>query len=402
MTLLAALVLPTVVFAEIQTFTATHTYILGDHDSKDDARQRCLLEAKRNILEQAGVYIESESEVKNFDLTKDKITSFAAAVMQIKDTKEEVGFQQGHMTMTLKLTAQVDLVEVRKQLAARQVDAAVREDVTVQKERLKYLEAQFEAMQREIQQTPGRTPVPPPTRNLSTAEMQRLRTRADQGDADAQSHLGALYLLGRGVQQDDVQAAKWSDKAAAQGDADGQFLLGLLYSLGRGVPEDYAQAAQWYQKAAAQGNAQAQGRLGTLYDFGLGVPQDYVQARQWYQKAATQGLAAAQFHLGVLYLTGGGVPQDYVQASKWFEKAAAQGNAEAQWALGNQYSRGMGVPQDNVLSYMWYSLAVQGNLNSKYSINERLDRLKKIMTPAQISEAQRLASRCQTQQFTDC
>ena len=132
------------------------------------------------------------------------------------------------------------------------------------------------------------------------------------------------------------------------------------------------------------------------------IPQDYVQARQWYQKAATQGLAAAQFHLGVLYLTGGGVPQDYVQASKWFEKAAAQGNAEAQWALGNQYSRGMGVPQDNVLSYMWYSLAVQGNLNSKYSINERLDRLKKIMTPAQISEAQRLASRCQTQQFTDC
>jgi hypothetical protein len=36
MTLLAALVLPTVAFAEIQTFTSTHTYILGDHDSKDD------------------------------------------------------------------------------------------------------------------------------------------------------------------------------------------------------------------------------------------------------------------------------------------------------------------------------------------------------------------------------
>jgi hypothetical protein len=78
--LLAALVLPTAAFAEVQTFTATHTYILVDHDSKDDARQRCLLETKRKILEQAGVYIESASEVKNFDLTKDKITSFAAAV----------------------------------------------------------------------------------------------------------------------------------------------------------------------------------------------------------------------------------------------------------------------------------------------------------------------------------
>ena len=34
--LLTALILPTVAFAEVQTFTATHTYILDDHDSKED------------------------------------------------------------------------------------------------------------------------------------------------------------------------------------------------------------------------------------------------------------------------------------------------------------------------------------------------------------------------------
>jgi hypothetical protein len=202
--LLAVLVLPTDVFAEVQTFTATHTYILGDHDSKDDARQRCLLEAKRKILEQAGVYIESASEVKNFDLTKDTITSFAAAVMQVKDAKEEFGFQQGHMTLTLKLTAQVDLVEVRKQLAARQLDAGVREDVAVQKERMKHLEAQLEAMQRQMRQAPGRTPIPP-TPDLSTAGMQQLRTYAVQGEAVAQVLLGMLYIQGRGVPQGTVK-----------------------------------------------------------------------------------------------------------------------------------------------------------------------------------------------------
>ena len=146
---LTALILPTVALAEVQTFTATHTYILGDHDSKDDARQRCLLETKRKILEQAGVYVESASEVKDLQLTKDKITSFAAAVMQVKDTKEEVGFQQGHMTMMLTLKADVDLAEVRKQLAVRQLDADVRDDVATQKERLKRLEAQLEAMQQQ-------------------------------------------------------------------------------------------------------------------------------------------------------------------------------------------------------------------------------------------------------------
>jgi len=36
MTILATLVFPIVALAEVQTFTATHIYILGDHDSKDD------------------------------------------------------------------------------------------------------------------------------------------------------------------------------------------------------------------------------------------------------------------------------------------------------------------------------------------------------------------------------
>jgi TPR repeat protein len=226
----AFLAAPLVASAEVRTFTATHTYILGDHDSKDDARQRCLLEAKRKILEQAGVYIESASEVQNFDLTKDKITSFAAAVMQVKDTTEEVGFQQGHMKMTLTLKADVDLAEVCKHLATRQADEGVRDTVAAQQERLKRLEAQLEAMQKQQQdgQAPGRTPVPPPI-DISAEDLQLLHTQVAQGDAYA------------------------------------QFNLGLLYHLGQGVPQDYGKARQWWERAAAQGDAMAQNNLGSIY-----------------------------------------------------------------------------------------------------------------------------------------
>jgi|CXWL01.1.fsa_nt_gi TPR repeat protein len=462
--LLTALISPALSFAEVQTFTATHTYILGDHDSKDDARQRCLLEAKRKILEQAGVYIESASEVKNFDLTKDKITSFAAAVMQVKDTKEEVSFQQGHMTMTLKLTAQVDLTEVRKQLAARQFDAGVREDMAAQKERLQYLEAQLEGMQKQQQvgQAPDRGPASPLS-DIPSPNLQRLKAQADQGDAGAQVKLGYiydfgqgvpqdyaaargwyqkaaaqgiaaaqfklgfLYAEGQGVPQDYAQAAKWYQKAAAQGEAIVQFSLGALYAEGKGVPQDYAQAAKWYEKAAAQGYANAQiylgmayykgegvpqdyaqaakwfqkaapqghvavqYTLGALYFMGKGVPQDYAKARLWYEKAAAQGNDMAQLKLGTLYEEGQGVPQDYAQAAKWYQKAAAQGNVNAQVSLGEAYSMGKGVPQDNVLSYMWYSLAVHGDPDSRQSTNESLEGLQKIMTPAQVAEAQKLA-----------
>ena len=364
--LLTALVFPRVASAEIQTFTATHTYILGDHDSKDDARQRCLLEAKRKVLEQAGVYIESASEVKNFDLTKDKITSFAAAVMQVKDTKEEVSFQQGHMTMTLKLTAQVDLEEVRKQLAARQLDAGVRDTVTSQQERLKRLEAQIEEMQRQMKEAPGQTPAPP-TSDISAAGVQTLHRLAAQGDAVAQSILAALYFLGNGV------------------------------------PQDYVQAARWYEKAAAQGNAAGQVRLGKLYDNGRGVPQDSVQARQWYHKAAAQGNALAQLQLGMLYDIGQGVPHDYVQARAWYEKAAAQGNAVAQYALGTLCEFGNGVPQDDVRAYMWYSLAAANSTGEiQESAADNRDKVVHRMTSAQVAEAQKLAIRCQAQHFKGC
>jgi hypothetical protein len=38
-TLLASLILPKGALSEVQTITATHKYILGDNDSRNDARQ---------------------------------------------------------------------------------------------------------------------------------------------------------------------------------------------------------------------------------------------------------------------------------------------------------------------------------------------------------------------------
>jgi len=423
--LLAALVLPPVVFAETQTITATHTYILGAHDSKDDARQRCVLEAKRKILEQVGIYIESAAEGKNFDPTKEMITSIAAAVMQVKATKEKVGSQQGHKSLTLRLTAQVDLAEVRKQLAARQLDVGMREDVAAaQKERLKHLEAQFVAMLKQQQggQSSGHAPASPPN-DISIDDVQRLHERAARGDASAQVelglrygvgdaaqgvaqaqfNLGMLYRDGQGVSQDYAKAGRWYEQAAAQGHAEAQGKLGMLYRDGQGVPQDYTKARQWFEKAVAQGVAQAQSNLGLLYYRGQGVPQDDAMARQCFEKAAAQGDATAQYMLGSLYYRGDGVPQDDATARQWFEQAAAQDDATAQYMLGSLYYRGNGVPQDDRRAYMWFSLAAAhatGELQ-KMSVDNR-DKVVRAMTPAQIAEAERLAQQCQAQQFKGC
>lgn len=116
---------------------------------------------------------------------------------------------------------------------------------------------------------------------------------------------------------------------AEQGDADAQSKLGWMYLKGQGVPQDYAQAAAWYRKAADQGEEMAQFLLGSLYFKALGVPQDYAQAAGWWRKAADQGETMAQFFLGSMYYYGWGVPQDYAHSYMWYNLAAAQDNKQA-------------------------------------------------------------------------
>jgi TPR repeat protein len=132
----------------------------------------------------------------------------------------------------------------------------------------------------------------------------------------------------------------------------------------------------------------AQFNLGQLYLKGHGVPQDYVLARQWFEKAADQGRAEAQTSLGTMYLTGHGVPQDYQQALFWFRLAANQGNPMAYTKLGLMYERGNGVTQDVVLAHKWYILgAASGDTLGA----EHRDALAKLMTPAQLFQAQQRA-----------
>jgi len=112
------------------------------------------------------------------------------------------------------------------------------------------------------------------------------------------------------------------------------------------------------KRMAEAGDPAAQHKLGFMYANGRGVTQDEAAAVSWYRKAADQGYANAQSNLGVMYANGQGVPQDYVQAHKWFNLGSARATA-----------------------------ADDRDRNAK-----NRDEVAAAMTPAQIAEAQRLAS----------
>ena len=89
-----------------------------------------------------------------------------------------------------------------------------------------------------------------------------------------------------------------------------------------------------------------------------------------------------------MYRKGQDAPQDNAKAVGWYKKAAEQGDADAQFNLGFMYSKGLGVPQDYVQAHMWFSLLAP--LGDDQAAKNRGTTAKQ-MTPAQITEAQRLA-----------
>ena len=346
--LLATIVSPPVVFSEIQTFTATHTYVLGDDDSRNSARQKCLAEAKRKILEQVGVYLESHSELltsaqsgaagstKSSQTTNEerqqmteRITTLTAGIMKTEIVKEEFGNVNGRLHMTLTVKADVDPDDIQRQLAAKRADQGVRKQVKEQEQRIEEVETQLRAMQdmRSLGET-QRGGSKQSTKSTDDLEVYFIRELASEGNANAQAYLGQMYLIGKGRSYGDADI--WFRKASAQGNGYGQAGLGWMYAMGRGVPQSDTEAVTWFRKAAKQGNAIGQFNLGMMYLHGIGVPQSDAEAALWFRKAADQGNFDAML---VLSMMDDAVPKNETEFLA-LDRKAADPLIAAMWQTG--------------------------------------------------------------------
>jgi len=166
---------------------------------------------------------------------------------------------------------------------------------------------------------------------LSAQRTARLKEQAASGDPEAQYELGEAYHVGKGVQQDDAQAAQWDLKSAEQGNVSAEFRLGSLYGNGLGVPLDKAQAAFWFRKAAEQGNVYAQEQVGLDYQTGEGVQRDYAEAYFWLYIACAgnarevvAGERATERDAAAVYLRPAERSRVQERARKWLADHSAK------------------------------------------------------------------------------
>jgi TPR repeat protein len=131
---------------------------------------------------------------------------------------------------------------------------------------------------------------------------------------------------------------------------------------------------------------------------------DYASALRLLHHLADQGYAPAQNNLGMMFATGQGALQDYAAAAALLRSAAVQGYALGEYDLGALYGYGLGMPQDYVQAYKWFALAVTAatDTGARDVATKGRDGVAAAMTPAQITQAQKLADDCLGSHFLRC
>lgn len=186
---------------------------------------------------------------------------------------------------------------------------------------------------------PPPVPAAGPAPAAPTVNIDELKTKAQAGDAAAQTRLGWAYQKGTGVKADMKEAVKWFRKAADQSAPEAQDALGEMTQAGQGTKRDLNEAIRLYRLAGDKGNVAAQYNLAYLYEQGMGVDKDEKQAAHWYQLAAEGGDPVAQYDIGQRYMLGVGVSNNLVEALKWLTLASAQGQTDSTRLLANVKSR---------------------------------------------------------------
>jgi hypothetical protein len=82
--LFSAFVFACPAFAEIKVFEKETTWKAAKNQSQEQAERLAIMEAQRQAIEEAGVFISSLTVVKDFRLDKDEITQLASGILQTK------------------------------------------------------------------------------------------------------------------------------------------------------------------------------------------------------------------------------------------------------------------------------------------------------------------------------
>ena len=180
----------------LRTVIATGEYRMEDHDTRMDATRMAVEAAKRQALEQVATYLESVTEVKDLDLTRDEIRTYTAGIVTVLSQHTRTRLENGAVVIQVDLTAQIDKGEVLSAInALREDERATRELASLRTE-TEQLRQQLDAATRALATANTAEQV-----HALTLQRQQLLNQMQSNALVAQALAGYAYITPAKVQQ---------------------------------------------------------------------------------------------------------------------------------------------------------------------------------------------------------
>lgn len=133
-----------------QTVYASYKYVMGDNETKVDAKRICLNEAKRLCIERAGTFLESVTEVRNFQLKNDEIIAYAAAALKIEIISEETKLEGESITISMTVKAAVDTSNIDQHIEKLKKEKKLDLKIQEQQNKIQHVEKKLDSLQNQL------------------------------------------------------------------------------------------------------------------------------------------------------------------------------------------------------------------------------------------------------------
>jgi tetratricopeptide (TPR) repeat protein len=208
---LFVLFIPNHTFAELKTFIKEYSYQASDFDSKMSSRTIALEQAKRLLLEEVGTYLISETDVRDFQLTKDKITTLAAGIVQAEILDEKWDGKTYYLKAKMSIAPQ----EVAKSLVGFRENSQKNRELEETNRRVDEALKKIKKLQDEL--VAGRHPESKQDEYLKVVNELKSKEWIDKGVAfmNAENYEGALTAFNNAVETNPKSSWAYLDKGWA-------------------------------------------------------------------------------------------------------------------------------------------------------------------------------------------
>lgn len=136
--------------ASEKSVTAEITHPVADHESKNDARRVCFLNAKKKLISDVADFFQKQRTGEIAELDRTGLEQYLSVLLAFRATSETWRFVDNRLVLEMVTESKLDPAVLEKQVLQLNDDPGMKEKIRKDQERLAILENEYVALDRQL------------------------------------------------------------------------------------------------------------------------------------------------------------------------------------------------------------------------------------------------------------